>query len=350
MEWFENEEIALTAEAIGQFASNEIEGKVVDLESLERPEFPRAALDRLGDLGFLWGPAPEEIGNAMDELTCAVILSELARTSAGFAATIAVHFSALRALLALPDGDAVIREAFAGRGVRLFGVALERDVIPLARSQGTTELLAIPAPHHVDEVVCCVGDSLIVSSASGLSGHPGASVNLSGCEEMPVARLELPAGGVIGVQTAQGPPAACARGAMVSSLKLYFSAIMQGVARDATEYALDYTRQRRQTGRAIYFHQNVCKKLVEMEVANQAMASFLYRTAAGAGNGASFGLVDLLYAFVKDSCEHVVSEAMQSLGGYGYIREYGIEKKLRDIKTLQALLPSNLTDWVAARA
>jgi hypothetical protein len=65
-------------------------------------------------------------------------------------------------------------------------------------------------------------------------------------------------------------------------------------------------------------------------------------------DGPSFGLTDMLYAFVKNASEHVVSEAMQSLGGYGYVREYGIEKRLRDIKTLQALLPTPLDDWVGA--
>jgi alkylation response protein AidB-like acyl-CoA dehydrogenase len=147
---------------------------------------------------------------------------------------------------------------------------------------------------------------------------------------------------------ASGPEASEARETMTSALKLYYAAVMQGVARAATAYALGYTQQRRQTGRAIVFHQNVYKKLVEMEVSNQSMASFLYRAACNdAAEG--FGLRDMLYAFVKSSSEHVVSEAMQSLGGYGYIREYGIEKRLRDIKTLQALLPTSLTDWVGAR-
>jgi len=96
-------------------------------------------------------------------------------------------------------------------------------------------------------------------------------------------------------------------------------------------------------------HQNVHKKLLETEISNQAMASFLYRVASGGETGGAFGLVDMLYAFVRERSEVVVSEALQNMGGYGYVREYGIEKKLRDVKTLQALLPTALTDWAAAR-
>ena len=366
MEWLETGELPLVDETVRHFAAAEVEGKVFDLAGASAPGFPRSALGGLADLGFLWGPAPEDAGSDMEDLACVVVLAGLARTCAGFAAIVASHYAALRALLSLPGGGELTARLAGDRGLGLLGVALERDVQPFdetgrSREGGTlpgsgpVEFLALPAPDLTDAVVLAgggaAGDSLFLADGAALAAKRGAPVGLSGCEEMPVARLELAARDLEAWEDlARGECAGAARDVVVSRLKLYYSAIMYGVARDAAEYALGYARQRRQTGRPICMHQNVHKKLLETEVSNQAMASFLYRVASAGGTGGAFGLVDLLYAFVRERSEVVVSEAMQNMGGYGYVREYGIEKKLRDVKTLQALLPTALTDWAAARA
>lgn len=352
MEWFETEEIALIVDTVKDISSQEIEGKVVDLESLQKPEFPRAAIATLEDVGLLWGPAPEDTGIGMDDITCVVVLCELAKASAGFAAIVASHYAALRAILALPSGPATVEASYKS-GCRLMGVAIERGVEAVDDRGDTTEYIASPSPELVERVVLFSGEDAKMMLAPGaeVSRCSVGRIGLSGCDEMPSARLRVDTSAFEGMdEVATAAVASHSREAMMSALKLYYSAIMQGTARAATEYALGYTHKRRQTGRAIIYHQNVCKKLVEMEVRNQAMASFLYRAACDGDGAGTFGLTDMLFAFVRDESEHVVSEAMQNLGGYGYIREYGIEKKLRDIKALQALLPTSLTDWVAARA
>ncbi|MHB8895940.1 MAG: acyl-CoA dehydrogenase family protein [Candidatus Geothermincolia bacterium] len=355
MEWFETDELALITGTIRDISASEIEGKVVDLESLARPEFPRAAIDTFSDLGFLWGPAPEDIGSGMDEITTVVILSGLAETSAGFSAIVACHYAAIRSLLALPDGPAVLRAACEGNGSRppLLGVAVERDISLCEASGGGIEYACMPAPDKVDRTVLFAGTGpgtrMFLSSGAALSRYSEAD-GLSGCDEMPTSKLALPGEVIDSLQpVASGADASIARDSMVSALKLHFSAAMQGTARAATAYALDYARRRRQTGRAIIDHQNVRKKLVDMEIKNQSMASFLYR-AACSDSGAGFNLEDMLYAFTKTESEHVVNEAVQSLGGYGYIKEYGLEKKLRDVKALQALLATPLHDWLGSRA
>ncbi|MBU1669608.1 MAG: acyl-CoA/acyl-ACP dehydrogenase [Actinobacteria bacterium] len=339
MEWFENEELTLIAETVRDLSARELEGKVVDLERLEKPEFPRPAIDKFSELGFLWGLAPEDLGSGMDRITTVVILSELAKTCAGFASIVACHYSAVDAVLSVPGGLSVLEAACAGSGpMPLFGVCVPDRV--LGTREGSDSCLAMPAPDKVDRVVVLTGSDpgarLLVASGGELRAFVAEKVGLSGCDEMPAARLTLPdtIPEVFEVH-ASGADAGRGHAVLVSSLKLYFSAIMQGAARSATAYALGYAKERRQTGRPIVFHQNVYKKLAEMETANQAMASFLFRAAC---NGE--GLEAMLFAFVKAQSEHVASEAVQNLGGYGYMREYGLEKKLRDIKTLQALLPT----------
>lgn len=361
MEWFENEELALIYDTIATFSAQEVEGKVVDLERLEKPEFPRAAIDKLCDLGFLWGPAPEDIGSGMNDITTVVLLSKLAETSAGFAAIVASHYAAVAAILSAPNGFEILEGLCGGNGSRggkppLLGVALERDIELNEGPADNRSYVAIPAPDKVEGTVLFRGRgpdakmTIADSPGPGSDPGPGHGTNLPGCDEMPTASLSIPDAVVGDLEAiAAGDDAAAARDVLISSLKLYYSAVMQGAARSATAYALDYAEKRLQTGRAIIHHQNVRKKLLEMEIKNQSMASFLYRAASNGADDSAFNLKDMLFAFVKVESEYVVNEAIQSLGGYGYMKEYGLEKKLRDIKTLQALLSTSLTDWLGVR-
>ena len=358
MEWFENEELAMITDTIRDFSDQEVSGKVVDLERLEKPEFPRGAIDILSDLGFLWGPAPEKIGSGMDGITSVVILSKLAETSAGLAAIVATHYAALGSILAAPGGLSVL-EGICGDGTRrgglpLLGISLESDVVPTGGSSGRTSCRAIPAPEKSDRTVIFRGRGPVakvrIANGPGISQYGVTGSSLPGCDEMPTIELVVPETALADLDViASGQDAIVALDALISSLKLNYSAVMQGAARSATAYALNYAGERRQTGRAIIHHQNVRKKLVEMEIKNQSMASFLYRAACSDVNDGEFNLKDMLYAYVKTESEHVVNEAIQTLGGYGYMREYGLEKKPRDIKTLQALLPTTLSDWLGTR-
>lgn len=355
MEWFEDAELKMITDTVRDLSAREIEGKVVDLESLKKPDFPRKAVDVLAGLGFLWGPAPEDIGSAMSDISCVVLLSELAGACAGFAAIVATHFAALRSVMATAAGPGPLEKLFeTGKEPPLLGIALETDMSGPG-GPAANRYLAVPSGANADVHALFSGSGddarMMLASGPALSGLSSTDNRLSGCDEMPTAVVTVTGESLDGFETiASGREASAGRGALVSSLKLYYSAVMQGAARSATVAALEYAKQRRQTGRPIIEHQNVLKKLVEMEVKNQSMASFLYRAALNAVDEEAFNLRDMLLAFTRAESEYVVNEAIQTLGGYGYMREYGLEKKLRDIKTLQALLPVRASDWLATRA
>jgi len=359
VEWFENEELSMIIDTISTFSVQEISDKVVDLEGVGKPEFPRVAIDTLSDLGFLWGPAPEDLGSDMNSITSAVILSELAGASAGFASIVASHYAAVDSILAAPDGFEVLKGICDGNGTRgggypLLGISLERAVELNDGSSEDNCYLAIPTPDELDSTILFWGKGpdakMVLTESPDISRYIVMKSNLSGCDEMPTVELSLPDTLLESLKViASGNDALRARNALISSLKLYYSAVMQGAARSATVDALNYAEERHQTGRAIIFHQNVRKNLIEMEIANQSMASFLYRAACNDADDGASNLKDMLFAFMKVQSEHVVNEAIQTLGGYGYMKEYGLEKKLRDIKTLQALLPTCLADWLGLR-
>ena len=360
MEWFENEEVIAIAETIERFSDQEISGKVVNLDRLDKPEFPRAAIDLLSDLGYLWGPAPEDIGNNMNDIESVVIVSRLAEVCVGFAAIVASHYAALKSILETSNGFELLKDACGGQStprekLPLFGIALKDDIELIHGSKGKNIYTAIPAPDKSDKTILFGADNqetiMIMTGSNEILPYCAGKTGLSGCDEMPTEKLILPDDIFDDLQVvATGLHAWKARSIMISSSKLFYSAIMQGAARSATAYALGYAKERCQTGRVIIDHQNVRKKLLEMEIKNQSMVSFLYRAAYDEEDDGNFNLRDMLYTFMKAESEHVVNEAIQTLGGYGYIMEYGLEKKLRDIKTLQALLSTNRTDWLGLRS
>ena len=114
----------------------------------------------------------------------------------------------------------------------------------------------------------------------------------------------------------------------------YVGAQAVGIARAAYEYALDYAKERRQFGRAIIENQAIAFKLADMRMRTDAARLLVWRAAwmaltrqpFGAGEGSQSKL------FASETAVHVTEEAIQILGGYGYVRDYPVERWHRDSK------------------
>jgi alkylation response protein AidB-like acyl-CoA dehydrogenase len=118
-----------------------------------------------------------------------------------------------------------------------------------------------------------------------------------------------------------------------------------GIAQGATDYALDYARTRETMGRPIAEHQLIAAKLADMETACEAARGLLYRFGQMADAGVPDGELTKASAMAKlycsDTAMWVTTEAVQVLGGYGYIREYPVERMMRDAKITQIYEGSN---------
>jgi alkylation response protein AidB-like acyl-CoA dehydrogenase len=112
-----------------------------------------------------------------------------------------------------------------------------------------------------------------------------------------------------------------------------------GIAQGATDYALEYAKTRETMGQPIAQHQLVAAKLAEMETKTEAARGLLYR--AGAMIDAGVDGPELTKAsamaklFCTDVAMEVTTEAVQILGGYGYMKEYPVERMMRDAKITQ---------------
>src|SRR5579862_2791702 len=112
-----------------------------------------------------------------------------------------------------------------------------------------------------------------------------------------------------------------------------------GLAQGATDYALEYAKTRETFGEAIANHQLVAGMLADMETKCEAARGLLYRCGAAIDAGADGHELTKLSAMTKLFCTdiamEVTTDAVQVLGGYGYIQEYPLERMMRDAKITQ---------------
>ncbi len=112
-----------------------------------------------------------------------------------------------------------------------------------------------------------------------------------------------------------------------------------GIAQGATDYALEYAKARETMGKPISQHQLIQAKLADMETECEAARGLLYRFGRMVDEGVDDVELTKASAMAKLKCGDVAmavtTEAVQILGGYGYIREYPVERYMRDAKITQ---------------
>jgi alkylation response protein AidB-like acyl-CoA dehydrogenase len=112
-----------------------------------------------------------------------------------------------------------------------------------------------------------------------------------------------------------------------------------GLAQGATDYALEYAKGRETMGRPIAQHQLIAGMLADMETKCEAARGLLYKVGRLIDEGAEGQELTKLSAMSKLYCTdvamQVTTDAVQVLGGYGYIQEYPVERMMRDAKITQ---------------
>jgi alkylation response protein AidB-like acyl-CoA dehydrogenase len=145
--------------------------------------------------------------------------------------------------------------------------------------------------------------------------------------------VRVPAGNLVGAE-GQGFKIAMAT---LDHSRLGVAAQAIGIAQGATDYAAAYARERRQFGKPINAFQAIQFKLADMETRCAAGRELLYKACAKVDRherdmGKYSAMAKL---FCSDTAMAVTVEAIQVLGGYGYVQEYPVERMLRDAKITQ---------------
>jgi alkylation response protein AidB-like acyl-CoA dehydrogenase len=110
-----------------------------------------------------------------------------------------------------------------------------------------------------------------------------------------------------------------------------------GIAQGATDYAAAYARERRQFGQPINSFQAIQFKLADMETQCAAARELLYQACAKVDRGDAdlSKYTSMAKLFCSDIAMKVTVDAVQVLGGYGYVKEYPVERMMRDAKITQ---------------
>jgi alkylation response protein AidB-like acyl-CoA dehydrogenase len=161
--------------------------------------------------------------------------------------------------------------------------------------------------------------------------------------------VRVPAENLIGVE-GKGYSMALAT---LERTRLGAAAQAVGIAQGATDYANQYAKERLAFGQPIHGFQGIQFKLADMETRTAAARELLYKACAMADRSEP-GLgkwTSMAKLFASDIAMAVTVEAVQVLGGYGYVNEYPVERMMRDAKITQIYEGTNeIQRLVIARA
>jgi alkylation response protein AidB-like acyl-CoA dehydrogenase len=188
---------------------------------------------------------------------------------------------------------------------------------PAERSRGISAFVV-----HADDEGFSVGKS---EKKMGIRGSPTREVYLEG--------VAVPGNRLIG-EEGQGFSHAMRT---LDYSRPTIAAQALGIAQGAFDAAASYAAEREQFGKSISEFQGIQFMLADMAMQIEAARLLVYRAAAGcdAGDPRLTYFASIAKAHASDTAMQVTTDAVQVLGGYGYMREYGVERMMRDAKITQ---------------
>ena len=324
--------------------------------------FDRSVAERLGALGFLGMMIPEEWdGLGLDTLTYLMALEEIAVADASTAVLMSVHNS-LPTQMLLNFGTTEQKERFLrpmARGEKIGAFALSEpeagsDASSLtcrAERDGDDWLLTgtkswVTTGSEADVIIVIARSTPIADGhkSRGISAfivtpdlpgfHVGKKEDKMGLRASPTVQLNfdgmrVPGANLLG-EEGQGFIYAMRS---LDHGRLGIAAQAVGIARAALEHSLDYAAQRTQFGRAIRDFQAIQFKLADMGARIASSRALLHATAAAKDRGESttlYGSMSKLLA--SETAMWSTQQAVQIFGGYGYVKDYPVERLFRDAK------------------
>ncbi len=275
------------------------------------------AVQELGSLGLKLGGTEQQRATWLPRLAAGEVLAAYALTEAGSGSD-----SAAMRTTARRDGDEWVLDGtkrfITNAGVAgLYTVFAKTD--PAAGHAGISGFL-VEADTPGFEVAR-------LEEKLGIAGSTTGELVLDGCR-IPATNLLGEVGG--GFRLAMR---------ILDRSRAGVAAQALGIAQGATDYALEYARTRETMGRPIAEHQLIAGKLADMETATEAARGLLYRYGRMLDDGVPDHELTKASAMAKlycgDVAMQVTVDAVQVLGGYGYVKEYPVERFLRDAKITQ---------------
>ncbi|MFC7544803.1 acyl-CoA dehydrogenase family protein [Plantactinospora sp. GCM10030261] len=331
-------------------------------EADETGEFPKASYEALRAADFHAPHVPEQYGGAgADALATAIVIEEVARACASSSLIPAVNkLGTMPLLLAGSDevkrryltpvaaGEAMfsycLSEPEAGSDAASMTTRAERDgdhyvlngVKRWITNAGVSEFYTVFAVTDPAARSRGISAFVVEKSDPGVSfGAPEKKLGIKGSptREVYLDNVRIPADRMIG---APGTGFATAMRTL-DHTRVTIAAQAVGIAQGALDYATAYIKERKQFGKPVADFQGVQFMLADMGMKLEAARQMTYVAAGKSERGDA----DLTFfgaaakCFASDAAMEITTDAVQLLGGYGYTRDYPLERMMRDAKITQ---------------
>ncbi len=351
------EELEALRSNAARFAADRVAPHAQEWDRAE--SYPDSMIGELGKQGFMGIMVPEEYGgSAGNYMAFAIILEELARHDGGLALAVEAHNGLCcshimiggneeqkkRFLPALAKGEQIgswcLSEPNSGTDAAAMTTRAVRDgghwvlngskqFITNGRRAGTYVVTAVTSP---DKGAGGISAFVVERGTPGLStGKPEEKLGMRSSDTVTVQlqdvrvpdanRLGAPDRGFEDVKK------------VLERGRIMVSAISLGLARGAMEDSVKYAHERVTFGVPIVKHQLIQAKLADMAAQVEAARLLIYQAATRQDNGLSTNYeAPITKVFASEMATRVCMEAIQLHGGYGYLRDYNVERYMRDAK------------------
>ncbi|MDI6530392.1 acyl-CoA dehydrogenase AcdA [Bacillus mycoides] len=355
-----SEEHEMIRKMVRDFARNEVAPTAAERDEEER--FDRALFDQMADLGLTGIPWPEEYGGiGSDYLAYVIAVEELSRVCASTGVTLSAHTSLAgwpifkfgteeqkqKFLRPMAEGKKIgaygLTEPSSGSDAGGMRTTAKRDgdhyilngskifitnggiadiyvvfalTDPDSKQRGTSAFIV-----ESDTLGFSVGKK---ESKLGIRSSPTTEIIFEDCR-IPVENLlgEEGQGFKVAMQTLDGGRNGIAAQAV-------------GIAQSALDASVEYARERHQFGKPIAAQQGIGFKLADMATDVEAARLLTYQAAWLESEGLPYGKESAMSkVFAGDTAMKVTTEAVQVFGGYGYTKDYPVERYMRDAKITQ---------------
>lgn len=355
-----NEEYRMIQEAARDFAQQDLKPGVIERD--EKAIFPYDQVKKMGELGFMGMMVDSKYGGAgLDALAYTLVLEEIAKIDASAAVIMSVNNSlvcyGLEAFGTEEQKEKYLRPLASGEKLGAFALS-EPEAGSDATSQHTTaidqgdhyllngtknwitnggnaDICLIIAQTHPEKAHRGINVLILEKGMPGFTIGPKENklgIRSSDTHSLLFTDVKVPKENRIGedgfgfkfaMKTLDGG-------------RIGIAAQALGIAAGAYEFALAYAKERKTFGKPIAEHQAIQFKLADMEVEIEAARLLTYKAAWTKDQGLSYSKEAAMAKLHASEVAMKTSiEAVQIHGGYGYVKEYHVERLMRDAKITQ---------------
>jgi alkylation response protein AidB-like acyl-CoA dehydrogenase len=357
---FFSEEHTMLVEMVRDFAANEV--APVSLELDQKGEFPLELVGRMAELGLMGIPVPEKYGGAgMDTVAYAAAVMEMARVDPSVAITMAAHTSLGTMPIVIAGNEdqkqKYVPQLASGSILGAFGLtepgagsdagATQTKAVKdgtdyvinggkiFITNSGYAKIVNITARIIEDGKDLGIGAFIVPTDTPGFrTSKPEKKMGwkASDTRQLFFEDMRVPAENMLGTP---------GKGfkTFLSTLtggRISVAALAVGTAQGAYEKALKYSTERKAFGKKIHEFQAVSFKLADMATQIEAAKLLTFHAAWLKDQGRDvIKEAAMAKLFASEAAMRITTEAIQIHGGYGYVKEYGVERYFRDAKVLE---------------